>query len=102
MTHITTALQRAFPIWAVCAFLFFWSFAAHAQYDNGPVHIRIQGATVFGIFLGAFSAIACVNLFYQAYRINDGSLIDIISKILLYAAGILLAYEACMFIYNNR
>jgi hypothetical protein len=102
MTHITTALQRAFLLWAVCSFFFFWSFAAHAQYDNVPVHLRIQGATVFGIFLGAFSAIACGNLFYQAYRIYAGSLIDIIAKILLNAAGFLLAYEACMFIYNNR
>jgi hypothetical protein len=58
MTHFTTALQRAFLIWTVCALFFFWPFAAYAQYNNVPVHVRIPGATVFGIFLGSFSAIA--------------------------------------------
>jgi hypothetical protein len=67
-----------------------------------PYTYTFPAPIVLGIFLGAFSAIACGNLFYQAHRIYGVSWSGIIAKILLFTSGILLAYEVCIFIYNNR
>jgi hypothetical protein len=91
MAHSTAALQRAFLVCAVCAF-FFWPLAANAQFVV-PEHIRVP----VEVFTGTLSAAACGNLLYQGYRIHAVAWSDIIAKSLLYAGGILFAYEVYIF-----
>lgn len=63
------------------------------MHSDVPLHIRVP----VEVFTGMLSAVACGNLFYQAHRISGASWGAIIAKSLLYAGGILFAYEVYIF-----